>query len=58
MPDDALTGELLLSSLANERVPEVRGAVVRSIAQRGPDDNASPRYRRKRPEEQNASSGG
>ena len=39
MPD-ARTGELLLSSLANERVPEVRSAVVRSMSQRGLDDNA------------------
>ncbi len=39
MPD-ARTGELLLSSLASEKVPEVRGAVVRSIASRGIDDAA------------------
>jgi len=39
MPD-ARTGELLLSSLASEKVPEVRGAVVRSIASSGIDDAA------------------
>lgn len=53
MPD-ARTGELLLSSLANEKTPEVRGAVVRSIAQRGPDDNALAAIAESAPKEQNA----
>ena len=51
MPD-ARTGELLLSSLANEKVPEVRSAVVRSMSQRGLDDNAFATLAESAPKEQ------
>lgn len=51
MPD-ARTGELLLSSLANEQVPEVRSAVVRSMSQRGLDDNAVTALAQSAPTEQ------
>ena len=53
MPD-ARTGELLLSSLANEKVPEVRSAVVRSMSQRGLDDNAFAALAESAPKEQSA----
>ncbi len=52
MPD-ARTGELLLSSLANERAPEVRSAVVRSIGQRGLDESSLTALAESAPKEQN-----
>lgn len=53
MPD-ARTGELLFSLFANEKVPEVRSAVVRSMSQRGLDDNAFAALAESAPKEQSA----